>query len=359
MSDCTVRGHSQCSPCLSQQAELQAASLARLRVSSEVQTKASLTVRTSEGDTVTLSTGRGVRADLASIAYDRTGRATVPDLSAQVASAELSTIKAVEAVVDGELSEQEREDLNALLTSIDEVAAAFFNGRSDQAVEHAFEIRDLGSLQSYRFEASYSSSTYIEQAVLSEGTEGVEADRAIAESGALAEAIENFLSSFLRQREDYWAPLSLKALLPSPSDREKASPESMEIDALEKAAPVSDGDGQAQAEPSSASVEHSGAGLDAQTAEPEASVLSEPTAPEVEEAPTHVELEAGPADAATEPQRQSDQVVPDPLGTFAQQIRERVEAAGLNDTRLSRYVPSLIQRLVDYRILVLVSSLRS
>lgn len=358
MSDCTVRGHSQCSPCLSQQAELQAASLARLRVSSEVQAKANLTVRTSEGDTVTLSTGRGVRADLASIAYDRTGRATVPDLSAQVASAELSTIKAVEAVVDGELSEQEREDLNALLTSIDEVAAAFFNGRSDQAVERAFEIRDLGSLQSYRFEASYSSSTYIEPAVLSEGTEGVEADRAIAESGALAEAFENFLSSFLRQRED-WAPLSLKALLPSPSDREKASPESMEIDALEKAAPDSDGDGQAQAEPSSASVEHSGAGLDAQTAEPEASVLSEPTAPEVEGAPTHVELEAGPADAAAEPQRQSDQVVPDPLGTFAQQIRERVEAAGLNDTGLSRYVPSLIQRLVDYRILVLVSSLRS
>ena len=88
MNDCTVRCEPYCPPpcpppcapcppcppCVSQKTEPQTASLTKLRVSAAVEAKASLTVRTDEGDTVTLSAGRAARADLSSIAYDKTGR---------------------------------------------------------------------------------------------------------------------------------------------------------------------------------------------------------------------------------------------------------------------------------------------
>jgi hypothetical protein len=179
-----------------------AESLTRLRVSTEVQAKATLTVRTREGDTVMLSTGRAARADLTSMAYDRTGRSTAPDLSLQLASTELNAIDAFEAVVEGDLSEQERNDLGALLTSIDDIAAAFFSDRIDQAVARAIEVRDVGSLQGYRFDASYSVSTYVEQDTVGDLAQCTDTKMPLAEPGGLAEAVEEFVAAFLRHRDD-------------------------------------------------------------------------------------------------------------------------------------------------------------
>lgn len=142
-----------------------AKSLTRLRLSAEGQATARLTVRTSEGDTVTLS---AARADLTSIAYDRTGRPATPDLSLQLTSARVDEFKAFEEVVDGELNEQERKDFDALLTNIDDVAAAFFSGRVGEAISRALQVQDLGSLQGYRFDAGYSTSTFVEQNALAD-----------------------------------------------------------------------------------------------------------------------------------------------------------------------------------------------
>lgn len=49
----------------------------------------------------------------------------------------------------------------------------------------------------------------------------------------------------------------------------------------------------------------------------------------------------------------------DPLAVFAQQIRGRIDASGLSESRLGLYIPSLVHRLVEYRISVLVSGLLS
>ena len=345
------------SPDLIQSVPSPSESFTRLRVAAEIQARASLTVRTSEGDTVTLSAGRAARADLSSIAYDRTGRSTGPDLSAQLATAELTTLDAVEAIVEGDLNEQEREDLDALLTSIDDIAAAFFSGRIDQAVERALEIRDLGSLQSYRFDASYSSSTYVEQEVLGASETELVSDQAIAESGALAEAIEDFFASFIQRREDQ-APLSLKALLPAASDqKEEESSETLDLEVLEQTLADSEGDSQAQAEPSPAPVEAQTAAAVPQSAEAQATVDPAPTVPNTEPAPLGVESETAAPVAEEGTQSDPEAVEPDPLAAFAQQIRERVEASGLADMRLGPYVPSLIQRVVEYRISLLISSL--
>jgi hypothetical protein len=47
------------------------------------------------------------------------------------------------------------------------------------------------------------------------------------------------------------------------------------------------------------------------------------------------------------------------LAVFAQQIRGRIDASGLSESRLGLYIPSLVHRLVEYRISVLVSGLLS
>ncbi len=332
-------------------------SFTRLRVAAEFHAKASLTVRTNEGDTVTLSAGRAARADLSSIAYDRTGRSTAPDLSAQLATTELSTLDAVEAVVEGDLSERERDDLDALLTSIDDIAAAFFNGRIDQVFERALEIRDLGSLHSYRFEASYSRRTLVEQEVLSTGDTTLASDQALAESGALAAAIEEFFASFLRQRHDQ-TPLSLKALLPAASDqKQEQAPEPLKLEVVEEVFADSQGDGQARPEPAPASADEQAASVAPQAAEPQSTVDPVPAVPVAEPAPIEAEAEAESPVVAKETQPVAEEPESDPLAAFAQQIRERVDASGLNDTRLNPYLPSLIQRVVEYRIAVLVSSL--
>lgn len=330
-------------------------SFSRLRVAAEIQAKATLTVRTSEGDTVTLSAGRAARADLSSIAYDRTGRSTAPDLSAQLASAELTTLDAVEAIVEGDLNEQEREDLDALLTSIDDIAAAFFSGRIDQAVVKALEIQDFGSLQSYRFDASYSTSTRIEEELFNGGAESSTPEAVFAESDALAGAIEDFFASFLRQRDER-TPLTLRGLLPSPAAQEDDKSEPSKIDVQEEVTADSGKDPQHQAEPSPEPVEQAGPRLDVQPAKPEAVVAPEAPAPESKAAPIESEPEPEPATTG-DLESVVDEPESDPLAAFAQQIRERVEASGLTDTRLGPYVPSLIRHVVEYRISLLIASL--
>ncbi|TKB73495.1 MAG: hypothetical protein E8D45_09130, partial [Nitrospira sp.] len=200
--------------------------LSRLRLSAQVETKATLTVTTREGDTVTLSANRAARAELTSIAYDRTGRPADPDLSVRLASAQLHAAQAFDSAVDGDLNEQERKDLDALLTNIDGVASAFFSGHIDEAIARALQVKDLGSLQGYRFEASYSSSTSVEHGTGADLAAVVpEAEGPVPDTSSLADAVEEFFASFLRQREEL-TPLSLKALLPPPVSEDHA-PESV------------------------------------------------------------------------------------------------------------------------------------
>lgn len=200
-----------------------AESLSRLRLPAEVRTKATLSVKTREGDTVTLSAGRATRADFTSIAYDRTGRPSGPDVSLQSAAKSLQKVQAFEAVVDGDLNEQERNDLDALLSKIDQISSAFFSGQIGEAIARALQVQDLGSLQGFRFDASYTASAYVEQESLVDHTGPPATDGPVFDTPTLAQAVEEFFTSFLRRREDA-EPFSLKTLLPPRAPEVETAP---------------------------------------------------------------------------------------------------------------------------------------
>lgn len=332
-----------------------AESLSRLRLSAEVRTKATLSVKTREGDTVTLSAGRAARADLTSMAYDRTGRPTAPDLSLQLASAQLNEVEAFEAVVEGDLNEQERRDLDALLTGIDDVAAAFFSGQIGDAVARAFQIQDLGSLQSFRFAASYHMRTFVEHDSASDLVSSQKAAVFPADTSTLTQALEDFFASILQQRKQE-QPLSLKALLPSPAFEDHA-PEPVDVIEPEEIAVQTPGH---EGAPSALSVEHVETSIDDPAfQEFDPAVVSNPAIvePPKGEEPADQEPPSGATGDTAESKRVVDSSGSDPLAAFAQKIRARIDASGLSSTRLGPYIPSFVHRLVEYRISVLVSSL--
>lgn len=344
-----------------------AESLSRLRLSAEVRTKATLSVKTREGDTVTLSAGRAARADLTSMAYDRTGHPSGPDVSLQLAAKSLQKMQAFDAVVDGDLNEQERKDLDALLTNIDGVASAFFSGQIGEAITRALQVQDLGSLQSFRFDASYTASTYAEQESLVDHTGPPEADVPVFDTPTLAQAVEEFFTSFLRRREDA-EPFSLKTLLSSRAPEVETAPTKGDV----TSGIVSEGEG--SGESSAPSVSQAGASVVKQSSggssgvspfspelDRETVLATRPESDIAEE--TEDKTDAGQesaesqADHSTKSENVPGSPHADPLAEFTQRIRDHVDASGLPSTRIGPYLPSFVTRLVEDRLSVVVSSL--
>ena len=347
---------------LTDAAQSGAESFSRLRLSAQVEAKATLTVTTREGDRVTLSANRVARAELTSIAYDRTGRPAGPNLSVRLASTQLHVAQAFDATIDGDLNEQERKDLDALLTNIDGVASAFFSGHLDEAVARALEVKDLGSLQGYRFEAGYSSRTSVEHEtganLAAAVPEGVvpEAEGPVPDTSSLADAVEEFFASFLKQREEL-TPLSLKALLPPPVSEAQA-PEPVDVIVPQQAAV--EAAGEEEEPPVQRPVEQGETSSDDPAPQEfDPAVVSDPAVvePPKGEEPADQEPASGATGDRVEPERGGDSADSDPLAAFAQQIRRHIDASGLSSTRLGPYIPSLAHRLIEYRIGVLVSSL--
>lgn len=309
-------------------------------------------MRTSEGDRVTLSVGRAVQADVTSIAYDRTGRPLSSDLSLQLASAQLDRLDQVKATVEGDLNEQERADLEVLLTHIDKIAQAFFGGELDEAVGRALQIQDLGSLQSFRFDASYSASTTVVRETLADSGTAAQSEFFGQEQDSLAKSLEEFFASILQDRDEPSA-LSLKALLPPVSTEPVVEPGSVPSVGQETTTPSIPEQPSLSASPAAASPS------EAAPAEPASSVdlNSEVPVDGPREPKNEPEQDTEPA-AQPESSKSAEQSqATDSLAAFAQQIRERIDESGLADTRLGPYLPSFVNRLIESRISVLISTL--
>lgn len=344
-------------------------SLSRLRLSAEIRTKATLSVKTREGDTVTLSAGRAARADLTSITYDRTGRPSGPDVSLQLAAENLQEVQAFDAVVDGDLNEQERKDLDALLSNVDQIASAFFSGQIGEALTRALQVRDLGSLHGFRFDASYTASTYAEQESLVDHTGPPEADVPVLDTPTLAQAVEEFFTSFLRRREDA-EPFSLKTLLPPRAPEVETAPTGGDV----TSGIVSEDGGSGVGESSAPSVSQAGASVGKQSSDgsggvspfspeldretvlptlPESDITEEPE----DKTDAGQESAESRADHSTKSENVPGSSHTDPLAELTQRIRDHVDASGLSSTRIGPYLPYFVTRLVEDRISVLISSL--
>ncbi|MBF0258336.1 MAG: hypothetical protein HQK62_05770 [Desulfamplus sp.] len=134
-----------------------------------------LSLTTKEGDTVTLSAGSFM--DFASMSYDKSGRISNGSQSASghISTREmtLSSGSQFSFSVKGSLSEQEMDDIENIVKTLDEIVNKMSTGDMDDAVAKALEMEDgydtvsgfeanLSTSSSYSFEKEISRRAYAE-----------------------------------------------------------------------------------------------------------------------------------------------------------------------------------------------------
>ncbi|MBF0467863.1 MAG: hypothetical protein HQK61_03110 [Desulfamplus sp.] len=132
-----------------------------------------LSLTTKEGDTVTLSAGSFM--DFASMSYDKSGRISNGSQSAsgRISTREmtLSSGSQFSFSVKGSLSEQEMDDIENIVKTLDEIVSKMSTGDMDDALAKALEMQDgydtvsgfeanLSTSSSYSFEKEISRRAY-------------------------------------------------------------------------------------------------------------------------------------------------------------------------------------------------------
>jgi hypothetical protein len=109
-------------------------------------TTANLTVLTAEGDKITIS--RRTDAQVAYSNYNALGQTDGQAVSYREQSLEFDRQGEFQLSVEGDLSQQERADLNKLVKKIDRVIRDFLKGDTKGAISKTLQINKLGSLSS-------------------------------------------------------------------------------------------------------------------------------------------------------------------------------------------------------------------
>jgi hypothetical protein len=109
-------------------------------------TTANLTVVTAEGDKVTIS--QKSEAHLAYGTYNFLGQSDGQTISLLEKSVEFDHRSRLQVSVEGDLSQEERADLDKLVKKIDKVVRKFLQGDVEGALAKALKINNLGSLSS-------------------------------------------------------------------------------------------------------------------------------------------------------------------------------------------------------------------
>ncbi|MBF0204954.1 MAG: hypothetical protein HQK67_11775 [Desulfamplus sp.] len=132
-----------------------------------------LSLTTKEGDVVTLSAGAFM--DFASLSYDKSGRISngSENVSARSSSREMTLASGSQFTfsVKGSLSEQEMNDIENIVKTLDEVINKMSTGNMDDAVAKALEMQDgydsvsgfeanLSTSSSYSFEKEIAKQAY-------------------------------------------------------------------------------------------------------------------------------------------------------------------------------------------------------
>lgn len=149
---------------------VESASLSEKRTSLQASESRSLglSLTTNEGDTVTISAGSFM--DFASLSYDSSGRISNGSQSAAatVSSREMTLASGSQFTfsVKGSLSEQEMDDIEEIVKTLDEVINTMATGDMDDAMSKALEMQQgYESVESFEADLSYSSAYRFEQEV--------------------------------------------------------------------------------------------------------------------------------------------------------------------------------------------------
>lgn len=127
-----------------------------------------LSLTTKEGDTVTLSAGSFM--DFASMSYDKTGRISngTGSASARLSTREITLASGSQFSfsVKGSLSDQEMDDIENIVKTLDEVINKMATGNMDDAVAQALEMQDgYDTISGFEADLSTSSSYSFEKEV--------------------------------------------------------------------------------------------------------------------------------------------------------------------------------------------------
>ncbi len=138
--------------------DLQTAAYATERlVSTRESLDTGLTIRTREGDLVTLSSSSV--SSMEAYLYDGAGIARTANGEAYVAESRreitLANGQSFSFTVDGNLSDEELADIDSLLQGLDQVIAKVQSGDMDQAFDQALQLGDFDTFASFSADISY------------------------------------------------------------------------------------------------------------------------------------------------------------------------------------------------------------
>lgn len=153
-----------------------ASSSSELSVNSYSSLDAGLTIQTREGDVVSLSTSQYSQLE----AYEYSSRGVVSNedgyaaASYNVREITLSTGETFKFTVEGDLNEDELEDIESIITGVDNIIGEMMEGDLQDAVSQAMSMGYYGSISSYEADITvqYGYAVYSEEQTAATGTLG-------------------------------------------------------------------------------------------------------------------------------------------------------------------------------------------
>ena len=131
------------------------------QVQAETHTSTDFAFVTAEGDKVTLSTDSLAQAVYTS--YDAHGRLRGQRLDVHAETLQLTSAQNSALTVEGDLSQEELEDIQQVLDTIGELAGDLFAGELDKPLSEAFDLDEFDALSSVDATLEYSQSVTVSQ----------------------------------------------------------------------------------------------------------------------------------------------------------------------------------------------------
>jgi DnaJ-domain-containing protein 1 len=122
-----------------------------------------LSLTTNEGDKISLSLAARTQSDY--LNYLETGQEKQGDYAHQLQMFSTASEQDFTMTVEGDLNEQERKDIGAVLKTIDKMMANFVQGRLEPMVAKANKLSQLDTISSLSLEMSYTREVMVAQQI--------------------------------------------------------------------------------------------------------------------------------------------------------------------------------------------------
>ena len=131
------------------------------RLSTDARTSADITIRTAEGDKVTLSTSTASQA--AYFTYDAQGRLPGQHIDIHAEALRVASSSRTSIIVEGDLNDAELADIQRLMDNLQGMVHNFLAGDIDATVLQALDTGDLDALAGFDASFAYTRHIAVEQ----------------------------------------------------------------------------------------------------------------------------------------------------------------------------------------------------